>query len=179
MTLTETKLAGVWLIEADVFDDERGSFIRAWMPDEMAAHGLVTTISQCSMAASRRRGTIRGMHYQTAPFAEAKFIRTVKGAIYDVAVDLRPDSPTFCGWVGYELSDANRRALYLPPGIAHGYQTLVDDAEVLYFVSAPYAPAHSAGVRWDDAAFGIEWPLGAPSVINDRDAHYPDFRGKG
>jgi dTDP-4-dehydrorhamnose 3,5-epimerase len=176
MTLTETALAGVWLIDADVFADERGSFIRAWMPEELAARGLETAIAQCSMAASHRRGTIRGMHYQTAPFEEAKFVRTVRGSIFDVAVDLRPGSPTFCQWVGFELSSQNRRAMYLPPGIAHGYQTLSDDTEVFYFVSAAYSPSHSAGVRWDDPAFGIAWPLGAPSMINERDAGYPDFR---
>ena len=176
MTLTETALAGVWLIDADVFPDERGSFIRAWMPEEMAARGLDTAIAQCSMAASHRRGTIRGMHFQTAPFEETKFIRTVCGSIFDVAVDLRPDSPTFRKWVGYELSAKNRRAMYLSPGIAHGYQTLSDDTEVLYFVSAPYSPSHAAGVRWDDPAFGIVWPLGAPSIISDRDARYPDFQ---
>lgn len=177
MTLTETELAGVWLIDADVFPDARGSFIRAWLPEEFQARGLETTIAQCSMATNHRRGTIRGMHYQAAPFEEVKVVRAVCGAIFDVAVDLRPDSPTFRRWIGAELSAANRRSLYLPGGVAHGYQTLTDNAEVLYFVSAPYAPSHAGGVRWNDPAFAIAWPLGAPTMINDRDASYPDVAG--
>jgi dTDP-4-dehydrorhamnose 3,5-epimerase len=150
-------------------------FARAWMPDEFAGRGLDTRIAQASLALTRRRGAIRGMHYQAAPFQEAKVIRVVRGAAFDVAIDLRPGSPTFTRWVGVDLSADDRRMMYIPPGCAHGYQTLADDTEVFYFVSAPYSPPHQRGVRWDDAAFGIRWPLGAPTSINERDATYPDF----
>ena len=175
MTFTQLNLPGVWLLDADTFVDDRGSFTRLWMPDELAARGLETVVSQCSMASNRRRGTIRGMHYQLAPFEEVKVVRATRGAIFDVAVDLRPDSPTYRQWTGVELSADNRRALYLPRGVAHGYQTLSDDADVLYLISAPYAPNHQRGVRWNDPAFGIDWPLGAPTIINTRDAEYPDY----
>jgi dTDP-4-dehydrorhamnose 3,5-epimerase len=177
MEFIATSIAGVWTIDPDVFEDERGAFARAWMPEEFQAHGLDTRIAQASMALTRRRGSIRGLHFQADPFGEAKTIRAVRGAIFDVAVDLRPDSPTYLKWVGAELSAANRRVMYVPAGCAHGYQTLADDTEVFYFVSAPYSPPHQRGVRWDDPAFGIEWPLGAPTSIHDRDATYPDFAG--
>jgi len=177
MTFNQLSLPGVWLLDADTFEDERGSFSRLWMPDELSARGLEIAVSQCSMATNLRRGTIRGMHYQTAPFEEVKVVRTTRGAIFDVAVDLRPDSPTYKRWVGAELSAENRRALYLPRGVAHGYQTLSDDADVLYLISAPYAPNHQRGVRWNDPAFSIDWPLGAPTMINARDAGYADFVG--
>lgn len=176
MTFTELKLPGAWLIEADRFDDERGVFSPAWVGEAFAARGLETHIAQLSLTSNRRRGTLRGLHYQSAPFDEVKFVRVVRGAVFDVAVDLRPESPTFRQWIGAELSAENGRALYLPRGLAHGYQTLGDDSEVLYAVSAPYAPAHQQGVRWNDPAFAITWPLGHPTVINARDAGYPDFR---
>jgi dTDP-4-dehydrorhamnose 3,5-epimerase len=175
MRFTETKISGVFIIDSDVFEDERGAFVRAWMPDEAAAHGLDTRIAQASLSLTRQRGSIRGLHFQAAPFEEAKTIRAVRGSVFDVAVDLRPDSPTYLQWVGHELSAANRRVMYLPVGCAHGYQTLEDDTEVFYFVSAAYAPAHQRGARWNDRAFGIEWPLGTPTCINARDAEYPDF----
>jgi dTDP-4-dehydrorhamnose 3,5-epimerase len=127
------------------------------------------------MASNHRRGTVRGMHYQSAPHQEVKVVRVVRGAIFDVAVDLRPGSPTFRQWVGVELSAANRRVLYVPTGLAHGYQTLEDDTDVLYFVSAPYVPALQQGVRWNDPAIGIDWPLGTPTIIHPRDAAYPDL----
>ena len=179
MKFTPTSIAGVLVVTPDVFEDERGLFARAWMPEEFAAHGLETRIAQGSLALTRRRGTIRGMHFQAAPFEEAKVVRAVRGAIYDVAVDLRPDSPTFRQWTGHELSAENRLVMYVPPGCAHGYQTLTDDAEVFYFVSAPYSPPHQRGVRWNDPVFGIKWPLGTPSSIHERDAAYPDFPGPG
>lgn len=175
MTFTETRIAGVWTIDSDVFPDDRGAFVRAWMPSEGAAHGLDTRIEQCSLASNHRRGTLRGMHYQSAPHEEAKVVRVVRGAIFDVAVDLRPASPTYRQWVGVELSAANRRVLYVPAGLAHGYQTLEDHTDVLYFVSAPYVPELQQGVRWNDPAIGIDWPLGAPTVIHPRDAAYPDL----
>ena len=175
MTFEELRIPGVWLVEADVFPDDRGTFARAWMPEEFSARGLETALAQCSLTTTHRRGTIRGMHYQTPPFDEVKLIRAVRGAVFDVAVDLRPDSPTYCEWVGAELTRDNRRSLYLPRGVAHGYQTLADDTDILYFVSAPYAPAHQGGVRWDDPAFGIVWPLGTPTVIHPRDASYSSY----
>lgn len=175
MTFTETRIPDVLVVAPDVFADERGLFVRAWMPDEFAARGLETRIAQGSLALTRRRGTIRGMHFQAPPFEEAKIIRVVRGAVFDVAVDVRPDSPTFRQWVGCELSADNRQIMYIPPGCAHGYQTLADDTEVFYFVSAPYSPPHQRGVRWDDPAFGVVWPLGAPTSIHERDAGYPDF----
>lgn len=175
MIFTETAIAGVFIVDPDVYHDDRGAFVRAWMPDEFAARGLETRIAQGSLASSRARGTIRGMHYQAEPFAEAKIVRVVRGAVYDVIVDLRPESPTYRRWVGTELSETNRRIMYAPPGCAHGYQTLVDDTEVFYFVSAPYSPDHQRGVRWNDPAFGVTWPLGPPTRIHQRDATYPDF----
>lgn len=175
MRFIEQKLPGVFLIECDVFPDERGSFTRAWVPEEFKDHGLCVDIAQCMFAHNHRRGTIRGMHYQAAPMGEHKTTRVTRGAVFDVAVDLRPDSPTYCEWVGVELSADNHRILYIPPGLAHGYQTLTDDAEVFYFVSNAYSPPHQRGVRFDDPAFGIEWPLGKPTMILERDATYPDF----
>src|SRR6187397_1780086 len=170
MTFETTNIAGVLVITPDVFQDERGDFVRAWMPDEFAARGLETRIAQGSMASTRLRGTIRGMHHQVTPFEEAKIVRAVRGGIIDVALDLRPDSPTFRQWAGCELTAENRKIMYVQPGCAHGYQALVDDTEVFYFVSAPYSPPHQRGVRWNDTAFGIVWPLGAPTSIHERDA---------
>jgi dTDP-4-dehydrorhamnose 3,5-epimerase len=174
MQFTRTSIEGVHVIDSDVFVDDRGAFVIAWIREEFAARGLNTDITQASIALTRQRGSIRGMHYQAPPFEEAKAIRVTQGAVFDVAVDLRPDSPTYLKWVGCELSAANRRLMYVPAGCAHGYQTLTNDAEILYFVSTPYSPPHQRGVRWNDPAFAIEWPLGDPTSINDRDANYPD-----
>jgi dTDP-4-dehydrorhamnose 3,5-epimerase len=175
LTFTDTKIPGVVVVNYDVFPDERGQFAITWTQKDFAARGLDTRIAQCNVSANKSRGTIRGLHYQAEPFAEVKIVRTTRGAIFDVAVDLRPDSPTFRQWVGVELSAVNHRQLYLPPGCAHGYQTLTEDAEIVYFVSAPYSPPHQRGVRWNDPSFGIEWPLGTPTVIHPRDDSYPDF----
>jgi dTDP-4-dehydrorhamnose 3,5-epimerase len=176
MQFTKTAIAGVHFIDPDVFEDERGTFVIAWIREEFASSGLETGIAQASMALTRDRGSIRGLHYQAPPFEEAKAVRVVQGAVFDVVVDLRPDSPTYLQWVGCELSAANRRLMYVPPGCAHGYQTLQDDTEVFYFVSAPYSPPHQRGVRWNDPAFAIAWPLGPPTRIHERDASYPDVR---
>jgi len=173
MHFTPSKISGVFMVTPDVFADDRGELAIAWVRGEFAQHGLEVTIAQASQVLNRQRGSIRGMHYQAAPFEEAKVIRVTRGAIFDVALDLRPESPTHLQWVGFELSARDRRMLYVPPGCAHGYQTLEDDTEVFYFVSAPYTPTHQRGVRWDDPAFGIEWPLGPPTRINDRDAGFP------
>ncbi len=173
MQFTHTTIADVFIVQPDVFPDERGVFSVTWLPGEFAARGLETAIAQASSALTRERGSIRGLHYQAAPAEEAKLVRATQGAIFDVAVDLRPGSPTYLTWFGHELSAANRTMLYVPPGCAHGYQTLENDTEVFYFVSAPYSPLHQRGVRWDDPAIGITWPLGRPTRLHPRDASYP------
>lgn len=172
MRFIEQKLPGIFLVDSDIFPDDRGSFTCAWLSREFGAMGLSTQIAQCSIGSNRLRGTLRGLHMQVEPYAEHKTVRVTRGAVFDVAVDLRPDSPTYCQWVGVELSEANRRVLYIPPGFAHGYQTLSDNTDVLYFVSADYSPSHQRGFRYDDPAFGIQWPLGTPTVISARDAAY-------
>lgn len=176
MKLSSTKLAGVWIVEMERHADDRGWFARTWCADEFAQHGLNPHLAQCSASFNHRRGTLRGMHYQAAPHPEAKLVRCVRGAMFDVALDLRPASPTFCQWVGVELTPENGRALYVPEGCAHGFQTLVDDTEVLYQISAPWEPAAARGVRWNDPAFGITWPLAAEAILNERDRQLPDFK---
>jgi dTDP-4-dehydrorhamnose 3,5-epimerase len=166
----------VWVVEPERHADVRGFFARTFDAEEFARRGLRSTFPQCSVSYNVRAGTLRGMHFQAAPHAEAKLVRCTAGGIYDVAVDLRPDSPTRGRWAGVELTAENRRALYVPEGFAHGFQTLVDAAEVLYQISAPFVPEAARGVRWDDPAFGIEWPEAAERVINERDRTYPDFR---
>jgi dTDP-4-dehydrorhamnose 3,5-epimerase len=177
MRLRETPVAGVHIVEPERIEDERGHFARTFAADAFAARGLDARVAQCSTSFNTRRGTLRGMHYQAAPHGEAKLVRCTRGAIYDVAVDLRPGSPSYLRWVGSELSAANGRALYVPEGCAHGFQTLVDDSEVLYQISTPYVPEAARGVRWDDPAFGIEWPAPPPGgrTLAARDAGYPDF----
>ena len=174
MTFGETRIGGVWVIRPDRIEDERGFFARTWDHDEFAARGLSASVAQCSISFNRRRGTLRGLHYQEAPHEESKLVRCTSGAIFDVAVDLRPDSPTFRGWVGVELSADNRLALYIPEGCAHGFLTLEDAAEVHYQMTKHYVPDAGRGVRWDDPAFGIEWP-GEVAVISERDRTYADF----
>lgn len=173
MTVTGQALQGVYLIEGESFRDERGVFTQAWLPRELSAHGICTDIAQASLSHSYRKGTLRGLHLQVPPCAQAKTIRVTRGAIFDVAVDLREGSPTYLQWVGMELSAGNRRMMHLAEGFAHGFQTLEDDTEVFYFVSAPYAPEHERGYRYDDPAFGIRWPITPPTVINARDAGFP------
>lgn len=177
MTFTATELPGVLIVESDVFPDERGYFARTWMRDEFEAHGLETTIVQRSLASNRRRGTIRGLHYQVAPVEEVKLIQVVSGAVFDVVLDLRPESPTCRRWIGIELAAGAHRMLYVPRGMAHGYQTLADETTITYSVSAPYSPSHQRGVRWNDPAFAIGWPLGPPVSISPRDASFPDYSG--
>jgi dTDP-4-dehydrorhamnose 3,5-epimerase len=176
MIFTPTPLAGAFVLDPERFEDPRGFFARTWCPREMEAHGLNPRLAQCSFAYNRAAGTLRGMHYQAEPHAEAKIVRCTSGAIYDVIVDLRPESPTRKGWTGVELSAENRRSLYVPEGFAHGYITLRDETEVLYLISESHAPDFARGVRWDDPAFGISWPREV-SVISDRDRDYPDYRG--
>src|SRR3954463_6182292 len=176
MIFRDTALAGVHLIDAEPLSDDRGFFARLWSAEEFAARHLVTRFDHVSVSFNRKAGTLRGMHYQAPPFAETKLVRCVRGAIFDVAVDLRPQSPTFRKWVGVELNADNRRAFYIPVGCAHGFQTLTPDAEVLYMIDAPYSAEHGRGVRWNDPAFSIAWPE-AERMMNDRDAAYPDFAG--
>ena len=177
MQFRETPLAGAFVVEADSIADERGFFARWWGADEFAARELVGRFSHSSLSYNRRKGTLRGMHYQAPPFAETKLVRCIRGAVFDVAVDLRHDSPTFRRWLGVELTADNRSAFYIPAGCAHGFQTMTDDAEVLYMIDAPYSPEHGRGVRWNDPAFGITWPPENARIMNARDAGYPDFSG--
>lgn len=177
MIFTETELPGAFVIELEPIEDPRGFFARVWSEDEFAERGLETRIAQCSVSLNRRRGTVRGMHFQRSPHEEVKVVRCTRGGLHDVIVDLRPDSATFRRWTGVELSADNRRGLYVPRGFAHGFQTLVDDTEIFYMISEPYAPEAGGGVRWDDPAFGIEWPLGHPTEISDKDRSWPDFGG--
>ena len=172
MIFEPTPIPGCFVVRPERHADERGYFARTWAPDELAAHGLSTTIAQCSTSFSARRGTLRGMHYQAAPHAEAKLVRCTRGGIWDVCLDLRPDSPTFRRWHAETLTAANGVALYVPEGCAHGHLTLEPDTEVSYTISAPYVAEAGRGVRWDDPAFGIEWPF-SPTVLNERDASYP------
>jgi dTDP-4-dehydrorhamnose 3,5-epimerase len=175
MIFRSTDIAGAWVIKPEPLEDERGFFARTWDPDELEERGLNPKLAQCSISYNRARGTLRGLHYQAAPHEEAKLVRCTAGAIFDVAVDVRPDSSTFRGWFGVELSAENRLALYVPEGCAHGFLTLDDGCEVQYQISQAYVPEAARGVRWDDAAFGITWP-GEVVVINERDRSYPDFR---
>jgi dTDP-4-dehydrorhamnose 3,5-epimerase len=178
MRFAETPLAGVWVIELDLLGDERGWFARTFGAEEFEARGLNPAVVQCNASFNARRDTLRGMHYQAEPHGESKLVRCVRGAIFDVAVDLRSDSSTFCAWHGVELSAENRRALYIPAGLAHGFQTLSDDCEVLYQMGHRYVPEAARGVRWDDPAFEIEWPRTQEArLVSERDASYPDFTG--
>jgi dTDP-4-dehydrorhamnose 3,5-epimerase len=171
---TAAEIPGVFVLEPDRFHDERGWFARTWAADELGSRGLEAALAQCSASFNARRGTLRGMHYQAPPAAEVKVVRCTRGAVFDVAVDLRPDAPTFLRWTGVELSAENGRGLYLPRGFGHGFLTLADATEVAYFISAPYTPAAARGVRWDDPSLGIRWP-GPVEVISQRDRDYPDL----
>ena len=174
MRFEETKLCGAWLIEAEPAHDERGFFARTFCAREYGERGLTTQFVQNSTSHSNARGTLRGMHFQRAPHAEVKVVSCLKGALWDVIIDLRPESPTYRRWQGFELSAANQRQLYIPAGFAHGFQTLCDDTRAGYLISAFYVPQAAAGVRYDDPAFGIDWPLPA-SVISEKDRSWPDF----
>ena len=175
MIFRETTLPGVWVIDPEPSADERGFFARTWCAREFEARGLTAELAQCSVSWNRARGTVRGLHYQAAPHAEAKLVRCTRGAIHDVALDLRSNSPTRHRWAAVELNADNRRMLFVPEGVAHGFQTLVDDTEVFYQISEFYSPEHSRGVRWDDPAFGIAWPQDE-RTMSERDRRYPDFR---
>jgi len=175
MNFSETSLKGVFLVTLKKIEDDRGYFARGWCRNELADHGIGADFIQLNTAFSHRKGTIRGMHYQEAPHQEAKFVRCTRGAIFDVALDLRPESPTYGQWFGQELSAENGAMLYLPEGCAHGYQTLAPDTEMYYLTNALYAPAAAKGVRYDDPAFGIAWPLPV-SIVSDADRKWPSFQ---
>lgn len=173
MRFLPTSLAGAYVIEQERHADERGFFARTWCAQEFAEHGLEPALAQCSVSFNQRRGTLRGLHYQAPPFAEAKLVRCTRGALYDVAVDLRPDSPTFRRWVGLELTEDDGRALYIPRGFAHGFYALADATEVAYQISTAHQPEAARGVRWNDPFHGVTWP-GPVAVIAPRDRDYPD-----
>ena len=176
MKFAETPLAGAHLVELEPRVDARGFFARAWCAQEFEEHGLSPSLSQCNLSWNAKAGTLRGMHYQVAPHAEVKLVRCTRGAVFDAIVDLRPESLSYTRWFGTELTAENRRMLYVPEGFAHGYLVLRDDSEVFYQVSTPYHPASERGVRWDDPAFGIQWPATPQRILSQRDRAYPDFR---
>lgn len=179
MIFHETKLKGAFIVDLDKKDDDRGFFARAFCSREFEEHGLRPQVVQANMSYNHKKGTLRGMHYQVAPASEPKFIRCISGAIWDVIIDMRPDSPTYLQHVGVELSAENRRAIYVPDMFAHGNQALTDGAELLYLVGEFYTPGCERGVRYDDPAIGIEWPL-APTVISEKDRNWPllDIKGR-
>ena len=174
MKIIETKLGGVYIVELKPFADERGFYKRLWGKDELTTLGLDAELNNVGLSSNKRRGTVRGMHYQAEPFAETKIVQCVRGKIYDVILDIRRGSETFGKWISVKLSAEENRAVYIPKGLAHGFQTLADDTEVLYFISEKYDKDSGRGVRWNDMRFGIEFPL-AVSVINERDATYADY----
>lgn len=175
MRFLETRLPGAYVVEPQPIEDERGFFARAWCEREFGEQNLASRMVQRNISGNRKRGTLRGLHYQTAPHEEAKLVGCTRGAVYDVIVDLRPGSATRGKWLGVELTADNRRMLYVPGGFAHGYQTLADDTEVAYQVSAFYAPDVERGIRWDDPAFGIEWPITDDVVLSEKDRAWPDY----
>ncbi len=174
MRFIRTPLPGAYVIEPEQIADERGFFARTWCRNEFADMGLNPNLVQCNISYNKLCGTLRGMHYQKAPHAEAKLVRCTRGALHDVIIDLRPDSDTCMQWFGVELTDENRKALYVPEGFAHGFITLRDDTEVLYQMSEFFHGESAAGVRWDDPAFSIHWPI-AVSLISARDQNYADY----
>ncbi len=174
MIFTETALKGAYIIDLEKMEDERGFFARSFCQEEFQARGLKTDIAQSNVSFNRRKGTLRGMHLQVAPRAEAKLVSCTRGAVHDVVVDLRPDAPTYCKWIAVRMTEDDRRALYIPEGIAHGFQTLRDNTELFYQMFTSYAPEWQRGVRWDDPAFGIDWPIPAP-IMSERDRSYPLF----
>lgn len=175
MRFIQTKLKDAYIIEPEKFEDERGFFARSWCEKEFKEHGLNPNLVQCNISFNKKKGTLRGMHLQIAPFAEAKLVRCTRGAIYDVIVDVRPDSETYKQWIGVELTAENHKALYVPEGFAHGFQTLVDNTEVFYQMSEFYAPECARGFRWNDPTFNINWPEQI-SAISVRDRECEDYK---
>ena len=175
MKFTETQLKGAYIIEPELIRDERGFFGRSWCQKEFTERGLNPNLVQCNISFNHKKGTLRGMHYQAKPYEEAKLVRCTMGAIYDVIIDIRPESPTFKQWVAVELTAENRRMLYIPEWIAHGFQTLVDNTEVFYQMSEFYHSESATGLRWDDPIFGIVWPQTSQIIISEKDKSYPNF----
>jgi dTDP-4-dehydrorhamnose 3,5-epimerase len=171
----ELSIPGAWLLEPEKQEDDRGFFARAWCQREFAAHSLTTVFVQCNISFNKKKGTLRGLHYQAPPYGEAKLVRCTQGALYDVIVDLRRDSPTRGQWLAVELSAVNYRLLYIPAGIAHGFQTLADNTEIFYQMSEFYQPDAARGIRWDDPELNIPWPLPHP-IISPRDLTFQDLR---
>jgi dTDP-4-dehydrorhamnose 3,5-epimerase len=174
MQYTPSRIPGAWVIDVTKITDARGFFAMTWLPRELSERGMNPSLAQCNLAYNTRRGTLRGMHFQKAPHAQAKIIRATRGALLDVIVDLRAGSPTFRQWDAVELTADNHRMLYMPEGVAHGYLTLVDGTEAYYHASAPWVPEAESGVRWNDPAFGIKWPF-EPGVISEKDGAWEDF----
>jgi dTDP-4-dehydrorhamnose 3,5-epimerase len=174
MRFEQLALEGVWRVHGEPIEDDRGFFARAFCGEEFAAHGLPATFEQSSISHNDRRGTLRGMHYQSPPHGEAKFVRCVRGAVFDVALDVRPGSQTFGQWVGEVLTADNMLGLFIAPGFAHGFQTMVDDTDILYLITPTFVPGRGTGVRWNDPAFKIEWPINDP-ILSLRDSSYPDW----
>ncbi|HSE41939.1 MAG TPA: dTDP-4-dehydrorhamnose 3,5-epimerase [Acidobacteriota bacterium] len=176
MIFSETELKGAYLIEPERKEDNRGFFARTYCVNEFKEFGLNTNLVQCSISFNKKKGTLRGMHFQIAPYEEAKVVRCTKGEIFDVIIDLRPNSKTFKKHISAVLTEQNRKMLYVPEGFAHGFQTLTDNAEVFYQMSQLYSPDYARGVRWNDPVFGIVWPQD-DRIIIERDRNYPDFHG--
>jgi dTDP-4-dehydrorhamnose 3,5-epimerase len=174
MIFRKVKLQGAFVLELEKFEDERGFFAQSWSDAELSAHGLEAPLAARAISFNKNKGTLRGMHYQASPHGQVKIVRCTRGSVYDVIIDLRAGSPSFRAWIGIELSAENRLMLYVPKDFAHGFQTLVDASEISYHMSHGYSPESARGVRWDDPAFGIEWPPGERTIIA-RDREYPDF----
>lgn len=174
MKFTETRLKDAFIIDLDKFEDDRGFFARSWCKKEIDEHGLNSNVVQVNVSNNRKKGTLRGMHYQVSPYEETKLIRCTKGALYDVIIDLRPDSETYKQWIGVELTAGNYKSLYVPEGFGHGFQTLEDDTEATYQVTEFYTPGAEAGIRYNDPQFAIDWPMEI-AVISDKDRNWPDF----
>ncbi|HKS82819.1 MAG TPA: dTDP-4-dehydrorhamnose 3,5-epimerase [Candidatus Acidoferrales bacterium] len=175
MKFLPTEIPGVYIIEPELIADERGFFARTFCAKEFAARGFAAHMAQCSISFNRRKGTLRGMHYQAAPHEEARLVRCTRGAIFDVVLDLRERSAAFGRWAGFELTAENRRTIYIPEGMAHGFQTLADETEVHYQMSAAYEEASARGVRWNDPAFAIRWPMANP-ILSERDARHASWK---
>ena len=174
MIFNETKLKNAFIIEIERSEDERGFFARAWDNKKFEEHDLNSKLVQCNISFNKKKGTLRGMHYQLPPYAESKLIRCTKGKIFDVIIDMRTRSETFTKWISVELSDINHKMIYVPEGFAHGFQTLEDNTEVFYQVTKEYSPSHEGGLRWDDSVFGIKWPLDQ-KIISEKDSTWKPF----
>jgi dTDP-4-dehydrorhamnose 3,5-epimerase len=176
MVFKEIRLKGAFIIELEKIKDDRGFFSRAWCQEEFHAHGLDSNIAQCNLSFNAARGTLRGLHYQIAPYEETKVIRCTRGKIFDVIIDLRPKSPTYLQWTGIELSLENRKMVYVPENFAHGYLTLADNTEVFYQVSQFYSPGSESGIRWNDPSINIKWPEIPNLIISEKDKNWPYFK---